>query len=91
MTKQQKLASTLRKIRRAKYAFASNPQGMGLAGIAAPVFDVENELVGTIACVGPSVLIGKPPKKKILAATLECAASISAELGSIESFRTKSD
>jgi IclR family KDG regulon transcriptional repressor len=82
--KRQKLAAKLRKIRRDKYDFASNPQGMGLAGVAAPVFDVENELVGTIACVGPSRLVGKPPKKKVLAATLECAASVSAELGSTE-------
>ena len=80
--KRRQFKAKLRKIRRDRYDFSSNPWSLGLAGIAAPVFDVKSELVGTVACVGPSDIVGNPPRTKVHKATLRCAEVISAKLGS---------
>lgn len=54
----------------------------GLGGIACPVFEHTNEVVATVGLMLPSSAIGNPPSAALVQSLKDCAARISAALGS---------
>ena len=54
---------------------------MGINALAAPVFDANNELAGTISIVGSIQHLTANPDEKMIAAVSKAAAQVSARLG----------
>jgi DNA-binding IclR family transcriptional regulator len=54
----------------------------GLGGIACPVFEHTNEVVATVGLMLPSNAISNPPPASLVQSLKDCAARISAALGS---------
>ena len=50
---------------------------LGFSTIAAPIFDVENKLIGTVGIIGSVQYIANPPNPQQIAHVQSCAASIS--------------
>lgn len=78
----QRLRAVLPTIAENFYDAQHDPEEIGLSGMAAPVFDVSNSLVGTISVAGPPAIIGEPPRKKWITATRNCARRVSEDLKS---------
>ncbi|MGH9917418.1 MAG: IclR family transcriptional regulator [Nitrososphaerales archaeon] len=53
-----------------------------LGSIACPIFEHTNEVVATVGFLMPSNAIGNPPPKRLVQSLKDCAAKISAALGS---------
>ena len=54
----------------------------GLGSIACPIFEHSNQVVATVGLLMPSSAIGDPPPRALVQSLKECAAKISAALGS---------
>jgi DNA-binding IclR family transcriptional regulator len=54
----------------------------GLGGIACPIFEHSNDVVATVGVLLPSASISDPPPKQLVESLKNCAARISAALGS---------
>jgi DNA-binding IclR family transcriptional regulator len=54
----------------------------GLGGIACPIFEHGNDVVATVGVLLPSASISDPPPKQLIESIKNCAARISAALGS---------
>lgn len=54
----------------------------GLGGIACPIFEHGNDVVATVGVLLPSASISDPPPKQLVESLKNCAARISAALGS---------
>lgn len=54
----------------------------GLGGIACPIFEHGNDVVATVGLLLPSSSISDPPPKPLVQSLKECAAKISAAMGS---------
>jgi DNA-binding IclR family transcriptional regulator len=54
----------------------------GLGSIACPIFEHTNQVVATVGLLMPSSAIGDPPPKALVQSLKDCAAQISAALGS---------
>jgi len=77
----KKLKSEIGKIRQRHWAVAPGEALMGINALAAPVFDANNELAGTISIVGSIQHLTANPDRKMISAVLKAAAMVSARLG----------
>jgi len=77
----KKLKIEIEKIRQCRWAVAPGEALMGINALAAPVFDANNELAGTISIVGSIQHLTANPDKKMITAILNAAAEVSARLG----------
>jgi DNA-binding IclR family transcriptional regulator len=50
---------------------------LGFSTIAAPIFDAENKLIGTVGIIGAVQYISEPPNPQQIAHVQSCAATIS--------------
>jgi DNA-binding IclR family transcriptional regulator len=64
------------------YDFEADTRGSGIGSIAAPVFDHNDQIVGTVAVVMPSTVLATGPNPAIVMALIHCAAQISSTMGS---------
>lgn len=64
------------------YDYAPEEAMLGINALAAPVFDADDKLIGTVGVVGSIQYIADPPHPDLIAAVQGCAAAISMELGS---------
>jgi DNA-binding IclR family transcriptional regulator len=64
------------------YDYAAQEVMMGINALAAPVFDADDKLIGTVGVVGSIQYVADPPHPDLIAAVQACAAAISLELGS---------
>ncbi|MDR1965639.1 MAG: IclR family transcriptional regulator [Synergistaceae bacterium] len=81
ITTREKLASEVEKTRRMGYALTSEERELGRVGIAAPVFQYSNDLVGVISISGDINEFGKPSRKKAIRMLLDETAKLSSRLG----------
>ncbi len=79
--KRKKFLSRLTTIRKQGYDLSLDPHATGIAGAAAPVFDVENELVGTVTIVTPSISIQPGAEQTFIERIVSCARRISESIG----------
>jgi len=77
----KKLKIEIEKIQQCRWAVAPGEALMGINALAAPVFDANNELAGTISIVGSIQHLTANPDKKIIMAVSKAAAQVSARLG----------
>lgn len=77
----RKLKTEIEKIRQCGWAVAPGEALMGINALAAPVFDANNELAGTISIVGSIQHLTANPDKKMITAVSKAAAQVSARLG----------
>ncbi|MCH7853689.1 MAG: IclR family transcriptional regulator [Proteobacteria bacterium] len=77
----RKLKTEIEKIRQCQWAVAPGEALMGINALAAPVFDANNELAGTISIVGSIQHLTANPDKKMISAVSKAAAQVSARLG----------
>jgi len=75
------LRHALDKIREQGWATASNEGMLGVNALAAPIFDVTDTLVGSIALLDSVQFIGDPPSEEQIAEITSAARRISAALG----------
>ncbi len=75
----QRLA--INEVLRNGWAVAPEQALIGINALAAPVFDADGHLAGTITIVGSIQHLPARPEPKVLAAVLHAAATISARLG----------
>jgi len=64
------------------YDYAAEEVMMGVNALAAPVFDADDKLIGTVGVLGSIQYIADPPHPELIEAVQECAAAISLDLGS---------
>jgi DNA-binding IclR family transcriptional regulator len=64
------------------YDYAAEEVMLGINALAAPVFDADEKLIGTVGVVGSIQYVANPPHPDLIAAVQGCAAAISLELGS---------
>lgn len=76
----------LEEIRRLGYAYTEGELFAGVAGIAAPIFDAQGEVVGSVGVGGlvPRIQAGR---EEITTRVVECARVISASLGFSEPYK----
>ena len=72
----------LRAVAERLYDYAPQEVLIGINTLAAPVFDADDKLVGTIAVLGSIQYITDPPHPDLIAAVQASAAAISLEFGS---------
>lgn len=85
LSSKNKIAKFRKKIRNTmenKYDWILDSHRLGFGAIAAPVFNGDDELEGTVTVVAGSTLIGEPPNQSYVEGVRECAAVISNHLGS---------
>ncbi|CAE6941341.1 Transcriptional regulator KdgR [Paraburkholderia domus] len=75
------LREGLDRIREQGWAVAPNEGLLGVNSLAAPIFDVTNAVVGTIALVDSIQFIGEPPSDEQISEVVAAANRISAALG----------
>ena len=75
------LKSVVARIRRRGWAVAPEESLIGVNALAAPVFDADSELAGTIAIVGSIQHLRPKPEPNQIAAVQNAAAKISERLG----------
>ena len=80
----QALEQRLKEIRARLYDFAPEEVILGVNAVAAPVFDAEKVLVGSVGVIGSIQFIPNPPPDEIVTHVLACARAISIELGTTE-------
>jgi DNA-binding IclR family transcriptional regulator len=78
------LMKELARVRAQGYAIDDQETGIGMRGIAAPVFDHNAKLVGSVGVGGP-VFEMDGNLKSLIASVKECAREVSAKLGYHES------
>ena len=64
------------------YDYAAEEVMLGINALAAPVFDADDKLIGTVGLVGSIQYIADPPHPELIEAVQSCAAAISLDLGS---------
>lgn len=77
----KKLKAEVSRIRQRRWAVAPGEALMGINALAAPVFDANNELAGTISIVGSIQHLTANPDEKMISAVSKAAAMFSARLG----------
>jgi IclR family acetate operon transcriptional repressor len=82
LTDPTKLRERLVAIRKQLYEVAADETLLGIATVAAPVLNFENELVGIIAVVGMTQHVHDPVEPEQLLHLLACAKAISLKLNS---------
>ncbi len=78
------LEKRLKEIRARLYDFAPEEVILGVNAVAAPIFDADDVLVGSVGLIGSIQFIPDPPPAELIKHVLACAKSISAELGARE-------
>lgn len=79
-TKRSKLLEDLKKIRRLGYAFSNQEIDVGVSGVAAPILNLEKEVVASICVVGPVNSINRKNLGSIVGAVINCARAVSREM-----------
>ncbi len=69
-------------IRTRLYDTAIEEVMLGFSTIAAPIFDADNNMIGTVGVIGSVQYIADPPKPQQIAHVQSCAATISEAFGS---------
>ena len=77
----QALKLELTRIREAGWATSEGEREMGLSAIAAPIFNVNKEVVAAIALVAPTVRIGAEEQEKYVPLVCEAARRTSFDMG----------
>jgi len=78
------LEKRLKEIRARLYDSAPEEVILGVNAIAAPIFDAEKVLVGSVGVMGSIQFIPDPPPGNLVSHVLACAKAISEELGATE-------
>jgi IclR family transcriptional regulator, KDG regulon repressor len=82
LTDPAKLRERLAAVRKQLYEVASDETLLGIATVAAPILNFENELVGVIAVVGTTQHVRNPVEPQQLQNVRACAKAISLKLNS---------
>ena len=82
LTDPAKLRERLAAVRKQLYEVASDETLLGIATVAAPILNFENELVGVIAVVGTTQHVRNPVEPQQLLNVRACAKAISLKLNS---------
>lgn len=83
ITNKEQIFEHLKQVSADGWATAPNETVLGLNALASPIFNVENEVVATIAIVSLTQYIESPPSREQVDAVLNTAKKISEELGHI--------
>jgi DNA-binding IclR family transcriptional regulator len=69
---------------RERFFDAGEGARQGVGGVAAPIFDLDNQVCGAVALLAflPHPLVAPWPKRRTVTSVIECAADISEQLGS---------
>ncbi len=73
----KEIQTRLELIKRRLYETAIEEVMLGFSTIAAPIFDANNKLIGTVGIIGSVQYISEPPKPQQIAHVQRCAATIS--------------
>jgi IclR family transcriptional regulator, KDG regulon repressor len=82
MTDRHEIETRLALIRKRLYETAASETVVGINTIAAPIFDRDSKVIGTVGILGSVHFIPDPPDAEQVSAVQACAAAISAEFGS---------
>ena len=77
MTKVDDVRDRLKLIKQRLYETAIEEVMLGFSTIAAPIFDADNKLIGTVGIIGSVQYIADPPNPQQIAHVHSCAATIS--------------
>jgi len=77
----KKLEKEIAQVRRRRWAVAPGEALIGINALAAPVFDADGELAGTITIVASIQHLSASPDKKTIAAVQNAADQVSARMG----------
>jgi len=80
-TEVKKLKAEVEQVRKNGWAVAPGEALIGINALAAPVFDAQGDLVGTITIVGSVQHLHQKPSSRMITAVRNAAANISARLG----------
>jgi len=78
------LEADVARVRGRGWADAPEETLPGVNALSAPIFDLTNQLIGTVNIAGPVTTLTSPPDPALLGAILQAARSISTNLGCTE-------
>lgn len=84
ITDREEFKKELDKIREKGYGFDNEEREVGVSCIAAPIFDVGNNVVGSISISGPTARFTKESKEKWIKDTIKVAKEVTEHLSTIK-------
>jgi len=81
ITNISELREHLENVRRQGYAVCDGEMEVGVRAIAAPIFDNENRVIGSVTIVAPAERLDQRARKRLLPQLLDTAQEISRRLG----------